>query len=99
MELYHGSPAKSIWYFSSQNHSVLRKYDFRAFLWIRFGLGNRTIGVNLVIFHSILEHRYLEHRYKHTIGVNLGIFASILATVDINMPPLRGLVLFLDTPL
>ena len=33
---------------------------------------------------------------NRTIGVNLGIFGSILATVDINMPPLQGWILLLN---
>ena len=32
-----------------------------------------------------------------TIGVNLAVFDSVLATVDINMPPLQGLGLSLKT--
>ena len=31
------------------------------------------------------------------IGVNLGSFDSVLATIDINMPPLQGLDLCSDT--
>ena len=32
---------------------------------------------------------------NRTIGVNLAVFDGVLATADINMPPLRGLIPFL----
>ena len=61
---------------------------------IAFGCVHRktaSTGLEYLVYNSFLTLTPMGTPQNRTIGVNLVVFHIVLATVDINMPPLQGL--------
>ena len=82
-----------------QSHSVLRNYRVsRLFVEdpVRLGMQIANVKQRQIWFPRVGNQIWVSTPRNRTIGVNLGVFDNILATIDINMPPLQGLILFLN---